>query len=757
MFIASVLAFVAGIYAQAFHQTAFPPLLISLGAFIVLIPLLIRKGFLRAAGAALVIAFLVAGMLRLALVFLDQPSPIVDPGPLLYRGTVVESSKGLRVIEIEEPLHLSGIRALIRSDHPSAIGDLVAVLGTLKNITPTFKNPHHVSWQWVKKLEGTFCEIRGDVLSVRPGKKLIDGWRRYLAGRVDASGTRHAAVVKALTIGDTTGLDDVTKTLFLETGTSHILSISGSHFAVVAGFFFFIARFAFRASSRMLQKGTDRAWAALLTIPFTILFMLVAGSNLPTIRATIMIVIYMLALFLERKGHTVNALFLSALIILVIFPHSLFSPSFQLTFVSVLFIILTGRLIHPLLVRTARPVQWFLSLTAAGLAATIGTLPVVLYHFHGFNPLSFVHNLVAVPLMCLVSTPLALAGLVAPFGEHLLRLSGEIVGVTIAVLGTLNHGYIYPVIRPSILETLLFFAFLLSLFFIHRRPVRFAFVAVILPLLIVTGFVTWQKRFHNSNLCVSYIDVGLGDAMLVEAPRGIRILIDGGGFHGTGFDTGKSVIAPFLLARKITTLDYVVNTHPHEDHIGGLRFILRHFGVRAYMGLDGPAAWPSTKHIADTLRERGIPSLHPAAGDVLPFSCPGAGMHVLTSSGTAREDNLNDASLVLKAILGNASFLFTADIGEETEKALILSRAPLRSSVLKVPHHGSRYSSTTHFLRAVRPDLAVLSVGPGIRGIPSPETIARYAALSVPLYRTDRDGCITVCTNGKKLTVEKQN
>jgi competence protein ComEC len=175
------------------------------------------------------------------------------------------------------------------------------------------------------------------------------------------------------------------------------------------------------------------------------------------------------------------------------------------------------------------------------------------------------------------------------------------------------------------------------------------------------------------------------------------------------------------------------------------------------MGLAGPAAWPSTKHIADTLRERGIPSLHPAAGDVLPFSCPGAGMHVLTSSGTAREDNLNDASLVLKAILGNASFLFTADIGEETEKALILSRAPLRSSVLKVPHHGSRYSSTTHFLRAVRPDLAVLSVGPGIRGIPSPETIARYAALSVPLYRTDRDGCITVCTNGKKLTVEKQN
>lgn len=757
MFIASVLAFVAGIYTEAFHHIAFPPLLISLGVLIVLIPLLIRKGSLRATGTALVIAFLVAGMLRLALVFLDQPSPIVDSGPSLYRGTVVESSKGLRVIEIEEPLHLSGIRAFIRSDHPAAIGDRVGVLGILKNIAPTFKNPHHLSWQWVKKLEGTFCEIRGEVLSVRPGKRLIDGWRRYLAGRVDASGTRHAAVVKALTIGDTAGLDETTKTLFLETGTSHILSISGSHFAVVAGFFFLIARFAFRASSRMRQKGTDRAWAALLTIPFTILFMLVAGSSLPTIRATIMIVIYMLALFFERKGHTVNALFLSALIILVAFPHSLFSPSFQLTFVSVLFIILTGRMIHPLLGKANRPIGWFLSLTAAGLAATLGTLPVVLYHFHGFNPLSFVHNLVAVPLMCLVSTPLALAGLVAPFGEHLLRLSGEVIETTVAVLGTLNHGYIYPVIRPNLPEAFLYFAALLCLLFIRRRPVRFAFVAFVLPLLIVAGFVTWQKRFHNNDLCVSYIDVGLGDAVLVEAPRGVRILIDGGGFHGTGFDTGKSVIAPLLLARKITTLDYVVNTHPHEDHIGGLRFILRHFGVRAFMGLAGPAAWPSTNHIADTLRERGIPSLHPAAGDVFPLSCPGSGMHVLTSSDTTRQDNLNDASLVLKVILGDRSFLFAADIGEETEKALILSRAPLRSSVLKVPHHGSRYSSTTGFIRAVRPDLAVLSVGPGIRGIPSPETIARYAALSVPLYRTDRDGCVTVCTNGKRLTVEKDN
>ncbi len=756
MFIASVLAFVTGIYAEAFHQLTFPALLISLVALVVLTHFLLRKGHLRLTGTALVISFVLAGMLRLALVSLDQLPPIVDTGPSLYRGTIVESSKSSKVIEIEEPRHLSGIRALIRIEHPSVTGHRVTVLGTLKDIAATFKNPHQISWRWVKKLEGTFCEIRGEILSDRPGKRMIDGWRRYLAGKVDESGAAHAPIVKALTIGDTAGIDDNTRALFLETGTSHVLSISGSHFAVVAGFFFFIARFAFRASSRMRQKGTDRRWAALLTIPFTVLFMFVAGCSLPTIRATIMIVIYMSALFFEREGHTLNALFLSALIILLIFPHSLFSPSFQLTFISVLFIILTGRVIHPLLVKTGRLARWFLSLTAVGLAATIGTLPVVLYHFHGFNPLSFVHNLVAVPLMCLVSTPLALAGLVAPFGGYLLRLSGEVIGVAVTTLDTLNRGYIYPVVRPNLPEALLYLVALLSLLFIRQRSVRLAFIAVVLPLLIIAGLVTWQKRFHNAELCVSYIDVGLGDAMLVEAPRGVRLLIDGGGLHGTGFDTGRSVIAPLLLAKKITTLDYVVNSHPHEDHIGGLRFILSHFGVRTYMGLTGPAAQPSMKNIADILRKRGIPSLHPAAGDVLSFPL-GSGMSVLTPSGTTSQDSLNDASLVLRMTLGDRSFLFTGDIGEEVENTLVLSPAPLRSSVLKVPHHGSRHSSTIHFIRAVRPDLAVLTVGPGIRGIPSPETIARYASLSVPLYRTDRDGCITVCTDGRKLTVKKEN
>jgi len=755
LFIASVLTFLTGIYIEAVHPFAFSPILISLCVLIALIPFLLSGDRARLTSCVLVAAFLLTGMFRVALVSLNQPLNPVDETPSIYRGIVVESSGNSMVIELETPSGVSGSRALIRSDQPAGIGDRLSVFGSLREAAVSFKNPHHISRKWIKKLEGTFYEIRrGEIVSLQPGGRLIDRWRKYLAGKIDASAAPQAGVLKALTLGDMTGIADETRTLFLETGTSHILSISGSHLGVVTGFFFFLAAFAFGRHRRMRQNGDHRRYAALLTIPFAVLFMFTAGSGLPTIRATIMIVIYMLALFFERGRHTINALFLSALAILVIFPHSIFTPSFQLTFISVLFIILVSRIIHSPLSRIHRFVRWPVSLMIVTVTATLGTLPAVLYHFHGFNPLGVFHNLMAVPLMCFLSTPLALCGLIVPFGENLLQLSGAIVGVTIAVLDKLNWGYIYPIVRPNLAEALLYLIAALSLLFVRARLIRFGFFAVILPLVVIATGLACQKRFHNDDLCVSYIDVGLGDAIFIEGPRGLRLLIDGGGFHGSDFDTGKTVIAPFLLAKKVNNLDYVVKTHPHEDHLAGLQHILRYFRVNAFAAGRNIAEGPQSPGVENVLRERSIPSLRMAGGDVLrvPF---GPDIEVLGPLAGNIVSGPNDASVVLKMTFGTRSFLFTGDIGEDVEKALIFSETSLKSSVLKVPHHGSRFSSTPHFIRAVDPEVAVLSVGPGIRGIPSADTLARYASLPVPLYRTDRDGCITICTDGNKLTVEK--
>jgi len=211
------------------------------------------------------------------------------------------------------------------------------------------------------------------------------------------------------------------------------------------------------------------------------------------------------------------------------------------------------------------------------------------------------------------------------------------------------------------------------------------------------------------------------------------------------------VIGPFLLAKKIRTLDHVINTHPHQDHIAGLEHVLRYFDVRAFTaGVAGTGAGT----VRNILNGQKIPLSILRTGDRLKM---GDGFYIdVVRSSAGFDRDINNSSLILRATYGDQSFLLAADIGEETERELIMHDIDLRSSVLKIAHHGSRFSSTPGFIQAVRPQLSILSVGPGIKGIPSGDTVARFEALNIPVYRTDRHGCIRVCTDGKKLTVHTE-
>lgn len=750
MFVASVSAFISGIYLGIVHHYAIAFVGIPLLVLLLFLPFSFRYNLNRLSAITLVIAFFLTGMLRVSLTVREDP-PVPSTLPGVYSGTVVESSQTTKVIELSSPAPLNGAKAIIRSERPAGIGDSIIASGTLKELTLNFKNPGMVSWKWIKKMEGTLYEIRGNLISIRENPGMIERVRRYCAERIDASGAVHTGVIKALTIGDTTGLTDATKELFLKTGTTHILSISGSHLAVVTAFIFFIVTFLLRINLKLRQKGADRQYAALITIPFAIMFMFISGSSLPAIRATIMAVVYMLAIIFDRSRHIENGLFLSALAIVTIYPFSLLSPSFQLTFISVLFIILANKAYGRKLVHMPRLPRWLLSMVLVSITATAGTLPVVLYHFYGFNPLSMFHNLIAVPLMCTIATPLSLVGIMVPFGDLLLRLSGIVIDFTIVILNTINWGYIYPVIRPNLTQSIIYLIAAVSVIYIKRKPVRFAFFAVVIPAALITTVIACHNRFNNKDLCINYIDVGLGDAMLIEAPHGVRLLIDGGGFYGSNFDIGRAVIGPFLLAKKIITLDYVINSHPHQDHAGGLQQVLQYFKVRSFgTGMAGP----EPGNIRNIVNTRKIPLLSLRTGDRLRIT---GDVDIRVLQSYFSPDRVNDSSLVLKVAYGDRSFLLTGDIGEDIERSLIMHSNNLRSNVLKIPHHGSRHSNTVDFIRAVNPDIAILSVGPGIRGIPSDEAVNRFRALKVPVYRTDRHGCIRICTDGRKMTVHSEN
>ena len=750
MFVVAVLSFAAGIYLETLHSWPVAyPLIALLISILFIPPLISRKQGLAA--CLVILSFACAGTLRLAMVVSAQPPVDISDRKVLYQGTIVETSPETKIARLDKPGELAGIKAVFRTRETLNINDGIKVLGELRDLSLTYNNPSLTSWKWMKRLEGTGHELRGTLVSRSPGTSYVHAWRSFLAGRIERSGAPYPGIIKALTIGDTTGLDEETRTLFQKTGTSHILAISGSNIGIVTAFFFFIARILIRRSSRLRQRGDDIRYAALLSIPFAVAFMITAGSSIPTIRATIMITVFMVGLFFERGKHMINTIALSALVVLLLFPHSLFSPSFQLTFMCVLFIVIASEQIYPLIKTDSKVLKWLLSSILMTVAATIGALPVALYHFYGLNPFSVIHNLVAVPPMCVVATPLSLLGLVLPWGEYILRFSGTVVGLTVRILEHMNMGYIYPVIRPTLFECMLYFSFVLALFYVRKRLVLAGLVFCLVPVVAGYSWHEYSERFHNKTLCVSFVDVGLGDAMIVEAPEGIRMLIDGGGqFRGT-YDTGKSVITPILLSRKIRTLDYVINTHPHGDHIGGLFNVLKtfrvgHFVTGAYFGKEA-----NFLGLLALLKERGVPLEIWKAGERHALK-GGAVTDVLNPGRDVSPDNANNASLVLKLTYGKNSFLLTGDIDADVEGKLVLTGAPLRSNILKIPHHGSRFSSSAPFVRAVNPDMAILSVGKGIRGLPGDDALNTYRALSIPVVRTDVHGFAAVCSDGRRVT-----
>jgi competence protein ComEC len=232
---------------------------------------------------------------------------------------------------------------------------------------------------------------------------------------------------------------------------------------------------------------------------------------------------------------------------------------------------------------------------------------------------------------------------------------------------------------------------------------------------------------------------------LVEAPGGVRALIDGGGFPGSDFDTGKNVITPFLLYRKILHLDYVINTHPHIDHIGGLPYVLSHFSVSH---LVTPGIYPrdtNFQRLMDVAKTKKIEHLLWKKDDGFDKDCFSLRvLHPLQDN--PLNENLNDDSLVLKLTFKDNSFLLPGDILTDIEEKLILSRNDLKSDVLKLAHHGSSLSNSAAFLFAVKPRVVVLSGGKTHKSLPGKKTMERVNNLNIPILRTDQQGLIEMWT-----------
>jgi len=485
------------------------------------------------------------------------------------------------------------------------------------------------------------------------------------------------------------------------------------------------------------------------------------GGRPSVIRATVMGVLLLVARLLEREVVAWNSLAAATLGLLLWRPGDLADPGFQLTFAA------TAAILH-----LARPFEAGLGgwlprrialLAAVSLAAQLGVSPVLALHFNQLSLVGIVANLLVVPLAGLVTMLGVLTVLAALASTSLAHLLFQALWLCLLVLRWTVRGFallpfavVHPPTPPLALVVGAFAGLALLPWLGRGRSWRWVGAMVALGCLAL-AVVPWLTR--EARLRVVFFDVGQGDATLITTPEGQALLVDTGGGGPGRTDRGERVILPYLRQAGIRSLTALALTHGDLDHAGGLAGLLRELRVRevwtsaAREAVDGEVeALLDEAGVRRRALQRGerlwlgrllVTALNPPE-EPLPRSLRGAA------------GDRNNASLVLRLDWGPLSLLLPGDVEQEAEADLAANGLPLRALLLKVPHHGSRSSSTPAFARAVSPRVAVIQAGArNPFGHPVPEVLARYAEEGAAVYRTDRDGAVVLETDGRTLWLRR--
>lgn len=566
-----------------------------------------------------------------------------------------------------------------------------------------------------------------------------------------------AAILAGMLFGGYEGIPSQVVKDFATTGIVHILSVSGSHIALLAGLVTFFGQ---RLRNWI---GFNEVLIPLFAGGIIILYGTFCGLTPPVLRSVIMGLISLGALCFGREQDAGTALCIAALGMLIYQPGALYDVSFQLSFAATAgLIFLYSRTLEKL---TFLPKK-IAEMTAVVIAAQIGVLPIIAWYFHSMPVISLAANVLITPVIVLV-IPLGLLGCIMSLlsnqiASWLLVTSSLLVGTMVMTasflakvpgakvylppMGLLGSGLYYSLVAwgygykpksiPDVRELL------------RKYPTQLKWGSLFV---FIVAFL-WIYAFPKP-LYVHFIDVGQGDSALVITPHGKTLLIDTGGLSGptVSFDVGERVVVPYLQHYGVTHLDYLFLTHGHQDHAGGAAAVMENVSVKNVLL---PRETPS-QAVQNVLRKKGNTRIIP----VLPkqqIELDGVMLEVIHASQEKEESrNKNEVSAVLRISYGKSSFLFTGDLESGGEMEILSSGKNIKSTVLKVGHHGSKTSSTDDFLRAVAPQYGVISVGENNSfGHPHPQTLERLAAHRIKVLRTDKQGALVFESDGNEINVE---
>ncbi len=610
-------------------------------------------------------------------------------------------------------------------------------------------------------------------------------WRlaRSLAASVPEP---QAAMGQALLLGMRDGLPDDLVEDFRATGTAHVLAISGLHVGVLLGIGMSAAAWLFGRRHRLY-----------LVAPFALVWMyaLLAGGSPSVIRAATMGSVFLAARVLGRPGTVMPALGLAAAVMVALSPGVLWSVSFQLSFAAVAGI----ALLRPRLGEwtlggrdergeSGGALAWLADAVAVSVAATLATLPLIAFYFERVSLVGILATplvLPALPLALVLYAMTAAVGLVVALPAQVVGLLSWVVGGYVSlVVGLFARLPAASVEVGRVAPYLVWGYYGVLTLLVSRRALGRTLghlagwlraVAATVPggmsplggvrvpwwvsgLALSVAALVWALVLlrPGDGLEVVFLDVGQGDAAFISTPAGRQIVVDGG--------PGRLDMVRFLgehMPPGDRTLDLVVLTHPHADHLTGLLETMERYEVGAVLerrvDYDGPgyAAWRELVEAEGALVVDAVPGQRIEMGDGAVVQVLGPPSRLLVGT----ESDVDNASVVVRIGYGEVSFLLTGDMFREAEAALVSSGQHVQSDVLKVGHHGSRTSSSWAFLDAVRPAVAVISAGADNQfGHPHPETLGalgRHVGPGMVLTTFER-GDVRFVTDGEELYVSTE-
>ncbi len=612
-------------------------------------------------------------------------------------------------------------------------------------------------FNWPRYLTGQHVDMTGWVKS---GEKIavadssaggirraIVQWRTRVAAKIHTlMPDERAWLVRSLVLGEGRVIPDDLRRILARSGISHLFAISGLHLGMIAFLGYFVLQLVYRRIPQLLGWQPPQRILPLVLLPLLLSYLLLTGDAVSTRRAFALAVCG--AVFIHWRYH-VNPLQLLAslaMMSLLVNPLLLWQASWQLSFSGAAGILLWQPLWQHIGAGRPRFLRYLLQLFLVTGSASLATLPFVLANFHLLAPAGMIANLVCVPLVTLLALPAGFLGLlfepfVSPLSSWLFLLCGSLLDSIVRLAGWLTtlpglSGHSLFLSRWQYLAVALFILPLLLVGHLNRRMfLQLGVVALFL------GTVLWQLPFNTvSSLSLTMFSVGQGEALLLQNRAGQSILIDGGGFYSNRFDVGARLLAPAFGELKVRSLDAVVLTHDNIDHRNGLVFVLENFPVKRFL-----TGIPVTKlhyTLKKVLAERDIPiTIVPHGWSHLPF-WTGGDLQIFNGASAGCRDN--DTSLVMyldSPVAGG--LLLTGDLEAPGVEKLLTAGVPGPVSLLKLPHHGSRFSAVGSLLDSLSPRLCLVSSGYQNRyHLPAREVVEILAERGIPLYRTDLSGTL---------------